>query len=271
MKRSPRCRSGRAERAGLRPSAAGPACRSASARIAARSAAVTRSARDKTTTSARRSEPTGSRSNPRGKRCPSPNGSSASSSTTSRSRANRRCWNPSSSTISSVSSSSDGDAGQGHAIGILKMRNVGQVLLQDPPLVIQAPGLPVAAAQDRDPDTAAAVPAGEPLDHRGLARPAQGQVADRDHRHGRAVDLLPSAVEAGSCARPRPRHTATDASRKPARARRGQSPRAWPADQTQIPGPVESAQAPASIARLIALAISSVPTAVGSSRFGFMS
>ena len=52
---------------------------------------------------------------------------------------------------------------------------------------------------------------------------------------------------------------------------RGQSPRVWPRIRRKIRGPVDSAQAPASIARLIALAISSVPTAVGSSRFGFMS
>ena len=42
-------------------------------------------------------------------------------------------------------------------------------------------------------------------------------------------------------------------------------------NQTQIAFAVESNQSPASIARMIALAISSVPTAVGSSRFGFMS
>ena len=43
-----------------------------------------------------------------------------------------------------------GDAGQGHPIGILKMGNVGQVLLEDPALVVQSAGLPIAPAQDRD-------------------------------------------------------------------------------------------------------------------------
>ena len=69
----------------------GPACRSASARIAARSRSATRSDRDMTTTPARLSDRTGSRSRPLGQSCESPNGSSASSKTTSRSRASRRC------------------------------------------------------------------------------------------------------------------------------------------------------------------------------------
>ena len=111
----------------------------------------TRSARDKTTTPARRSERIGSRSSPRGKRCPRPNGSRASSSTISTSRPNRRCWNPSSRTISSALELVRGDCGQRDAIGILEMRDVGQVFLEDPPLVVQALGLPVAPAQDRDP------------------------------------------------------------------------------------------------------------------------
>ena len=84
----------------------GPACRSARARIARRVGSSTRSARERTTTPARRSDPTGSRSNPRGKIRPRPNGSRASRRTTSRSRASRRCWKPSSRTRTSLASSS---------------------------------------------------------------------------------------------------------------------------------------------------------------------
>ena len=54
-----------------------------------------RSARERTTAEMRRSERIGSLMSPRGKSFPSPKGSRASSMTRSRSRASRRCWNPS--------------------------------------------------------------------------------------------------------------------------------------------------------------------------------
>ena len=106
---TPGVRSGRAARAGPRPSAAGRPAARPRRRIAVRSAASTRSARDRTTTPARRSDPTGSRSRPRGKSRPRPNGSRASSRTMSRSRASRRCWKPSSRTSSSRLQLLDGD------------------------------------------------------------------------------------------------------------------------------------------------------------------
>ena len=97
----PQRRPGRAARAAPRPSGAARRGARPRRRIAARSGPATRSARDSTTTPARRSDRTGSRSRPRGNSRPSPNGSSASSRTMSRSRASRRCWNPSSRTSSS--------------------------------------------------------------------------------------------------------------------------------------------------------------------------
>ena len=150
------------------------------------------------------------------------------------------------------------------------MGNVGQVFFENPALVVQSLCLPIAPAQNRDPDPPPAVPAGDPLDHRRLAGSAQREIADRNDRHVRAVDRGPSTVKSGvangdgGAIRGSSQPQAGACKLRP-------EPASLAANQTEIRSPVESAQAPASIARLIALAISSVPTAVGSSRLGFMS
>ena len=197
-RRHPRRRSVPAGHAGPRPMFSGPARRSASDRMAARSARA-RPGRRATgpRRPARRNDATGSRSRPRGSSRPSPNGSSASSRTKSRSRASRRCWNPSSSTRSSDSSSSTAIRARPDPIPILEVGDVRQVLLQHAALVVEPLRLPVAATQDHHPPAAPAEPAGHPLDHRGLAGAAHGQVADRDHRHaGSDATFEPAAVEA---------------------------------------------------------------------------
>ena len=53
----------------------------------------------------------------------------------------------------------------------------------------------VAAAEDGHAHAALRQVAGDPLDHRRLARAADGEIADAHHRHGRPVDVRGAAVE----------------------------------------------------------------------------
>ena len=184
---SPSIRSSGACRASTQCS--GPACRSASARIAARSAAPIRSARDRTTTSRTPQRSNRLAEQPSGKQRPEPE--------------RLECVEQDHIQIArqppmlkSVVEHDQlglelegGDPRQRHPIGVLKMGNVGQVLLEDPALVVESLDLPVAAAQDRDPHPAPAKPPREPLDHRGLTRSAQRQVPHRNHRHAGAMWL----------------------------------------------------------------------------------
>ena len=66
--------------------------------------AAAQSESDTSTTPARRSAVSGSRRRPRGRTCSKPNGLVASTTTMSRSRATRRCWNPSSRSTASTPS-----------------------------------------------------------------------------------------------------------------------------------------------------------------------
>ena len=77
----------------------------------------------------------------------------------------------------------DGNLRQSDPIRILKMRDVGKVLLQHHSLVVDPAFVPVAPAQKRDANAAAAIPASDPLDHRRLAGSSQSDVADRDDRN----------------------------------------------------------------------------------------
>ncbi len=148
-----RRRSGRAARAAPRPTAeAQPVVRPRRGSPPARARRSGRRATGRRPP--RRSDPTGSRSSPRGKIRPRPNGIKASSRTMSRSRAKRRCWKPSSRTSSSDSSSSTARSGEVDAVGALEVGDVGQVLVEDARLVVVAALPAVAPAQDRDPHPA---------------------------------------------------------------------------------------------------------------------
>ena len=181
------------------------------------------------TASARRRPESGSRSRPRGSRCPSPQGSVASTRTRSRSRCKRRCWKPSSRTSRSLSSSSTAVRAMRGAVGVLQVRHVGQRLLEHERLVVAAGLGAVAAAEDGDLPVAVAVEAGDPLDARRLAGAADGEVADADDRHADADDLAPAAARRPGCGparRPR-RATRRPAGRAARASRRGprRSPR----------------------------------------------
>src|SRR5262249_47974697 len=120
------------------------------------------------------------------------------------------------------------------------------------------------------PRPARAEPSGEPLDHGRLAGPTHGQVADGDDRDTQAVDPQPAAIETVIAQGDRRAIAGGGAPQERPGPDRGRTPR-LAADQAAIGPCVEPAQARASMARMIARAISSVPTAVGSSRRGFMS
>ncbi len=80
-------------------------------------------------------------------------------------------------------------------VAALEVGDVGKVLLEDPALVVQALASARTPAEDRDSVSPRPTPAGDALDHRRLARPAERQVADRDDRDLDPVDGLPAAVE----------------------------------------------------------------------------
>ena len=79
--------------------------------------------------------------------------------------------------------------GGGHAIGVLQVRHVRQRFSQFEGLVV---GLALAGsistADHRHANAALVEPAGDPADQGGLARAAEGQVADAQHGHAQAVD-----------------------------------------------------------------------------------
>ena len=174
------------------------ASRCARRRMASRSAGASMSARERATTSARRSPVGGSRSVPRGKTWPKPNGSRASSSTMSRSRAMRRCWKASSSTID-LRSRTRSMAARAAATrsGFCKCGTSGSFCSQFQGLVVRLAAFrPVAAADHRDANAVVAEPAGDPRDHGRLAGAAEREVAHADHRHAGAVDFGPAGVVA---------------------------------------------------------------------------
>ena len=107
--------------------------------------------------------------------------------------------------ISSVSSSTDGDGRELDPVRVLEVGDVGQVLLEDQALVVDPPGVSVAPADQRHPEPAAAIPPGDPLDHRRLARSSQRDVAHRDHGDCGPVDRFqPRSKAAFRAATPRP-------------------------------------------------------------------
>ena len=75
------------------------------------------------------------------------------------------------------------------------MRNVGEILFEYQALVVDSPGVAVAAAQNSDPDFPAAKPACQPLDHRGLTRTAERQIPNRNDRNKRTMTSQPTAIE----------------------------------------------------------------------------
>ena len=170
-----------------------------------------------------------------------------------------------------LSSSSAAILRKRHPIGVLKMRNVGQVLFEDSSLVVHSPGVTVAATQNGDAELRAgetSVRSTRPL---GSCPCRPGQVADRDNRHRRAVRSQPAPVEAEVAGGDRRAVKQRRPALSPPRASRGTSPLGCPRISRKYAFRSNRTQSPASIARMIALAISSVPTAVGSSRCGFMS
>ena len=77
----------------------------------------------------------------------------------------------------------DRDPGQVDPVGPWRWGTSGRFSSRTRPSSFSPDELAVAPAQDRDPDALGPIPAGDPLDHRRLARPAERQVADRDDRH----------------------------------------------------------------------------------------
>ena len=130
----------------------------------------------------------GSRSSPRGRRRPKPNGFVASRRTTSTSRARRRCWNPSSSSTRSIVGCA-GEEGPPapQAVGVLDLRQAAvEQLDQQPALVGEAARPrrgPVAPGEEAGTAAARQRTTGEPGDERRLARAAGGDVADADRAH----------------------------------------------------------------------------------------
>ncbi len=151
----------------------GPAWGSAARRIDARSDPETRSDRDRSTTPARRSACTGSRNRPRGNRFPRPNGSSRVDEDDIEVARQAAMLEPVVQHEQLRFKLLDGHPGQPGAIAVLKVGDVGQVLLQHPAFVIQPGMLTVAPAQDGHPDAARAVPARDVFDRGRLAGPAE--------------------------------------------------------------------------------------------------
>ena len=112
------------------------------------------------------------------------------------------------------------------AVRVLKVGDVGQVLLEDQALVVDAAGVAVSPADQGHADAPAAIPSGDPLDHRRLAGSAQRDVAHRDHRHRRPVAALPALV-VGRVAGRRP----------PGRRRPEPEPQSQPRQVGQAPRP----------------------------------
>ena len=98
---------------------------------------------------------------------------------------------------------------------ILKMGDVGQVLLEDPALVVQSLGLAVAAAQDRDPQRRGGETSGRPTRPSASCRfrRASGSRPKRPAR--RRGGLAASPDRSRSSARRRPRHTTDGRQPKP--------------------------------------------------------
>ena len=143
--------------------------------------------------------------------------------TRSRSRANRRCWNPSSRTISSVSSSVTAISASLTRSGSWRWGTSGQVLLKDEPLVVHPAHLAVTPADQCDANPAASIPAGDPLDHRCLARATQRDVPHRDHWHPGSHRLLPAPIER-QVPRGHAQSVADRRARNPSRARLAPGP-----------------------------------------------
>ncbi len=83
------------------------------------------------------------------------------------------------------------------AIGVLKVYDLGQPFGEQQRLVVDTGVGAVAAAQDRRSATARLEPPTNPFHHRGLAGAAGRDVADADHRGGRAVDRRDAPVVQG--------------------------------------------------------------------------
>ncbi len=157
-----------------------------------------------------------------------------------------------------------------HTIRTLKMGNIRQILLQHPPLIVESASMAITTAQNRNPNLVSTKPAGKPLDHRRFSRSAERQVAHRNNRNCRRMTAQPATVVTPVARRDHRSIRERSRARSSARQLRQDAAR-FSSNQSQILFTVQSNQSSASIARMIAFAISSVPTAVGSLRSCFRS
>jgi hypothetical protein len=164
----------------------------------------------------------------------------------------------------------DGNPRHGGAVGVLKMGDIRQIFVENESLVVETVASAISPAQERDPDASVPIPAGHPLDHWGFAGSTESEVSDRDDRNSGSVDLFPTPVE-GEVPGGDNHPVGDRGEAKPRAGKPGGRARGPAANEPFESFAIERVHTQTPMARMMALAISSVPTADGSLRSAFMS